>query len=980
MAVIDLRQYVVAKNGTWFTAPENYLAEQLTLPTPADSVTLSGPLTLSVTVQIRNAFTLAGSSVSTDSFSDVYSYNLSIPAGNLWTYPLVSASNSIGGIGTYQAVTSRVLIRAAQATPLKAVTSGEDLPCGYAVNTVSNVSQFFPSPCEGCPPGAPVNMPSGGTSLLSGPAEGGCLRPRYFNGMLVTREDLENEQRYFRLKNKMQNRAMGQGVVWGFSLGRTATGVCVNPGYGVDCCGNDIVVTQPYQVTSEALLRDPKAIEYASNDYFRVPSADDCSNLSTPPTPPATSDPCRRMHLLLEYVECPEDPRPVHGDPCASPATSCEMSRIRETARLRLVPPRDYDPTGPIDKFLAIYKSILTGATAQIGPASAPAATSGLPTVAPFTVQITATQSNASQVLTMNTNSSVTGPTLNLLSTQDMTLHVSIQMASGYSMLAGSVTSGGSQLDQAHTGTAALSWTTSLSGNIPSAAFELANLQIVSAANPGSVISGSGEVSLSGVPQAGSFTFFVTTTASNQLSIAAAANPGRLPCLDESCSCGSGPARFPVFPPFLHDDPAHPGSAVDWKILLAAAAYAYYAMVQQRSQNSSTGAQDPQLALARAIYLVLLVVLFGSGLKIADLLRLTQALLCLFRDWCKALLYPGPSCTGDPHGVVIGCATINSGRIVDVDPWGGRRWVVHYPLLSYWGQQFGMVPFDVFASRLFGMICCIARLPVPTPYFIKPQSTNSASGDFTYSQKVGAVTLFSAPSGEIDAAVRNSNTIPASTTTLSLPAFAMALIAGLRSADPAQGAPLALYRLDGTDTVAFVAPASSTTTSSPTETTSPPKTAPRKPLSGADLAARQTVPPLLRTTADALNGALASQLPISDVELPAGAAASLKTGNINALGDLLNLDPVKVQAALGSAALTNQVLRAAEQRAAQVGGVAYEVLATADDLQVQSAGDLQNAAASMRVAAALTRALEAAKVTGPKAAAESALASALAPS
>ena len=49
----------------------------------------------------------------------------------------------------------------------------------------------------------------------------------------------------------------------------------------------------------------------------------------------------------------------------------------------------------------------------------------------------------------------------------------------------------------------------------------------------------------------------------------------------------------------------------------------------------------------------------------------------LFQAWCKALLYPGPRCECgcDPHGVVIGCAVVESGTIGMVDPWEYRNHV-----------------------------------------------------------------------------------------------------------------------------------------------------------------------------------------------------------------------------------------------------------------------------------------------------------------
>src|SRR5262249_27221763 len=136
--------------------------------------------------------------------------------------------------------------------------AGQDIPCDFAVASLPNMGQFFPSPCDPCRPGAAVSMPPvAGPALLVPPAAGRCMRTRYFNGMFITREDLETDQRNVRLKRKLQNRAMGQGVVWGLNVYRDGSTICVLPGYGVDCCGNDITITTPYGVDSQALLRDP---------------------------------------------------------------------------------------------------------------------------------------------------------------------------------------------------------------------------------------------------------------------------------------------------------------------------------------------------------------------------------------------------------------------------------------------------------------------------------------------------------------------------------------------------------------------------------------------------------------------------------------------------------------------------------------------------------------------------------------------------
>ena len=61
------------------------------------------------------------------------------------------------------------------------------------------------------------------------------------------------------MKNRLQNRAAGAGIVWGLDIGMQNASVCVKPGFAWDCCGRDLIVTSPYLVDAAALLRDPAA-------------------------------------------------------------------------------------------------------------------------------------------------------------------------------------------------------------------------------------------------------------------------------------------------------------------------------------------------------------------------------------------------------------------------------------------------------------------------------------------------------------------------------------------------------------------------------------------------------------------------------------------------------------------------------------------------------------------------------------------------
>jgi hypothetical protein len=391
MPVVDLTQYIVASTGTWtdpstdrnlfgFTRADTVSPERLLLRWAGDFVALTGPLRVRVTVQAENmtvplalvgnltpesgAYFRAGAAgpATIDAAagfglneaavghlatarslglqaSTIYSYTLDVAAGQAWPFSL---SEQLAALRLQNVRPSRfeqlgnnlgfrVIIEPAFIVPdCRPAVTASDLPCDFAVADQGNTARFFPAACEPCE-GTVIGLPPVGTvALVTPPADGGCVRTRFFNGMLITREDLETEQRYVRMKSKLHNRASGAGVVWGLGLGKQGSHLCVLPGYGVDCCGNDLTLTTTYKVEIAALMADPAAAPFT---FERKP---------------------HRMYLLLEYVECPSDARPVHGDPCATDGSRCETSRIRETVRLRLIPPRDCDTphSVPIQKFL----------------------------------------------------------------------------------------------------------------------------------------------------------------------------------------------------------------------------------------------------------------------------------------------------------------------------------------------------------------------------------------------------------------------------------------------------------------------------------------------------------------------------------------------------------------------------------------------------------------------------------------------------
>jgi len=769
MPAIDLTRYIYDANGTWtdpstapdaslfgFTQADTFSSSRLMLRWVGDFVALAGPLRVRVTVQAENltlplAYIPNFSGETTKKIdqtvlfksvrgrlnllrpqaSTIYSYTLDIEAGQAWPFVLAEVVSQPGSpaarldqIGNNLGY--RVIIEPAFATATcEPILPGSDLPCDFAVADRPDTARFFPSACEPCG-GQVVGLPPGSTaSMVTPPAAGGCVRTRFFNGMFITREDLETEQRYQRLKSKLHNRAAGAGVVWGLGVGKQGSQVWVLPGYGVDCCGNDLALTTTYQVESAALLADPAAAGVA---YKQGP---------------------QRMHLLLEYVECPSEPRPVHGDPCSTEASRCEMSRIRESVRLRLVPPRDYDAakeSAPIQQFLDEVRSL---------QASYPLDTLNLAGIdrAPFRLNIRAASVQIGNVWVRPSASSSNDQFKPLLGDHS-TVTVEIVPDPLWTFVGGSVTTqvlaDGKPVDGiANPSTPVdlsladgfsnpnLTTQFNLKGNAAGLfpqqiVFKISNWQAQTLFAAPDDPAPQGELTL---------TFqFDPNRRLTRVSLAASAIAVRpldlaaRPCGSEPCASRQNlDAKFREFVgkaslnanadptpvlPWLHIDPTHPDSSGDPKVLVLAALGGWLMqMLVREGAGTATEALTPRRLIAQAIYRLAWLFLFGLSEK-ADPAALGSTLRRLLEAWCDGLLWKGPQCCGDPHGVVIGCAVVEGGTIQRIDPWGGRRYVVHYPLLAHWGAQFGLAPLDVSAARFFSTLCCIGNLPgigVDTP-------------------------------------------------------------------------------------------------------------------------------------------------------------------------------------------------------------------------------------------------------------------------
>jgi hypothetical protein len=75
-------------------------------------------------------------------------------------------------------------------------------------------------------------------------------RPRYFEGQLLTADDLRDEQDYWVRKQRLHNIALhGSGVVCGLAVTSQGDGaVTVAPGIAIDRLGREIVVTGPLEI------------------------------------------------------------------------------------------------------------------------------------------------------------------------------------------------------------------------------------------------------------------------------------------------------------------------------------------------------------------------------------------------------------------------------------------------------------------------------------------------------------------------------------------------------------------------------------------------------------------------------------------------------------------------------------------------------------------------------------------------------------
>ncbi len=149
-------------------------------------------------------------------------------------------------------------------------------------------------------------------------------RPNYFCGHLLTDADLTLDQRYFREKNKLYNRALhGHGIVCGLRLTcdhDCPGGILIDKGYAIDDCGNDLVVCEP--------MRFPVLDVLINKGYLiEEPQVDPCT---TEEKPPECEVP-QCFYVTICYQEEQTDFTTPFVAGCRPKLSECEPQRTRET-------------------------------------------------------------------------------------------------------------------------------------------------------------------------------------------------------------------------------------------------------------------------------------------------------------------------------------------------------------------------------------------------------------------------------------------------------------------------------------------------------------------------------------------------------------------------------------------------------------------------------------------------------------------------
>ncbi len=539
-------------------------------------------------------------------------------------------------------------------------------------------------------------------ACVHGAFDGGLSRAAFFDGMVLNADDLLREQSYWRGKRRLTNRALGHGVVWGLGAqwDERTRRFCLAPGYALGCCGDDLVVSCAQTVDEKAL------IDRCSADFRRLLAHASgagglCDEAAQPDGP---IEAC----LLLEYVECAEAPRAAIEDDCDSGQDiPCRYGAVRETTRLRLVPPPCPPGPGAIAAFCerieAIRASLEGTPGAVIEPLQlqpAPAARLSLAYLGAGVVGGANTLAAADGELAWEAGATASLALAGVSGGPPAALRVGLEPPPGcvfVELTVGAVAKapaealmGAFQTYTPPPGAAnevkVLAHAAPLFGTQPGWR-AVVTLRVTPAGN------GSGNGSGNGV------TLTATIDSLEQE--------------DTRADCASLLAGGLLW---------RDGAACTGRTLALAGLCGWFvsqlgtAACGPAADEEPSAEQQARMLAAWSICRLAWRGLFGLDPALAPEAGLEKCLRQLFRAWCEGLVYKGPRCDGEAHGVVLGTLQLSpKGRVLCFDAWQHRRHVLTGPLLTHWGAQIGLAPPDQSVARLASWICCVARTPLTPP-------------------------------------------------------------------------------------------------------------------------------------------------------------------------------------------------------------------------------------------------------------------------
>ena len=512
---------------------------------------------------------------------------------------------------------------------------------------------------------------------VPGAFKGGLSRTLFFDGMVLSEDDLMREQSYWRMKRQLTNRALGQGVVWGLGVVWDPDSRCftICPGYGLSCCGDDLVVECPEKVCERELI-DP-----CSEDFRRLLSNrfDLCED---DPRPDRNVEAC----LMLEYVECPEDPRRVFEDPCAQQAKGCRFGAVRETTRLRLVPPPLPCP-GPIERFCRHISEIREQLDASGISMPEPDFSFGL------------AESGVSVTHFAADGSALGGDRVSIAAEQGATaearhnrpdgvdsVRIGIEPPLGHIIVRATI-------DGVERPVADTMMGVFMSRPINAAVPLPANIEIETAPLLGGI---------------GARTVYLFTPGTTEIEDSARAEVLEREELPRRADCASLLADGLLL--------ACADASCTLRTLALALVCGWVTGTVAPAPCAGEDEAEPSAAHQLAAWTICRLaweLLFGIDITNPQAAGVQKCLRRLFAEWCDGFRYKGPRCDENAHGIILGCVDLTPrGRIVCFHEGRHRRYVLTGPLLSHWAGQFGLAPIDVVAGRFGDWICCVAGAPV----------------------------------------------------------------------------------------------------------------------------------------------------------------------------------------------------------------------------------------------------------------------------